>query len=94
MNRAMIFKEEVLDSDGHTLYVEHFSNSMVILPSVCRAPRTSCRRTANVSDCQKVGLEDVAASLKPSYVRFHKREDVCRHDVRGGFQKINVLQRT
>ena len=32
MNRAMIFKEEVLDSDGHTLYVEHFSNSMMILP--------------------------------------------------------------
>ena len=88
MNRAMIFKEEVLDSDGHTLYVEHFSNSMVILPPPADIV------SANVSDCQKVGLKDVAASLKPIYVRFHKREDVRRHDVRGGFQKINVLQRT
>jgi hypothetical protein len=51
-----------------------------------------------ISDCHKstcrlkrfgayVGLKDAAPgaeSFKPMYVRFHKREDVRRHDVRRG----------
>ena len=52
MNRAMIFKEEVLDSDGHTLYVEHFSNSMVILPPPVgerfRLPKSRLKRCGRI----------------------------------------------